>query len=135
MLAKAAERDLQLRWLTEDIQTGKCRKALTKYTKIFEELMLVRGVIVRGEQLIIPEELQQDVIQLAHEGHTLGYEKTLGLLRESCWFPGMGDKVKTFVEECRPCQIANPQTEQEPLKPTLLPEGHGKLYTQTSKGQ
>ena len=62
MLAKATEKDQQLRWLTEDIQTGKCRKALTKYTKIFEELTLVKGVIVRGEQLVIPEELQQDVI-------------------------------------------------------------------------
>ena len=89
MLAEATKKDEQRKWLAEDIQAGYCHKALTKYTKIFEELMLVKDVIVRGEQLVIPEELQPDVIQLVHEGHTLGYEKTLGLLRESCLFPGM----------------------------------------------
>ena len=46
----------------------------------------------------------------------------------------MGDKVKTFVEECRPCQIANPQTEQEPLKPTLLPDGAWQIVHADFKG-
>ena len=94
MLAEATKRDQQLKLLAEDIQKGNCRKALRKYSKLFEELMLVKGVIVRGEQLVIPKELQHDVIQFAHEGNTLGYEKTLALLRESCWFPRMGEKVE-----------------------------------------
>ena len=52
----------------------------------------------------------------------LGHDKTLGLLRETCWFPGMANTVKKFVETCRPCLAAIPATQQEPLKPTMLPD-------------
>ena len=55
------------------------------------------------------------MVQLAHEGH-LGFEKTLGLLRESNWFPGMSSMVRTYVETCVGCQVADPSTSQEPLK-------------------
>ena len=41
-------------------------------------------MVVRGDQLVIPEELQPIVVQLAHKG-PLCFEKTLGLLRESTW--------------------------------------------------
>ena len=80
------------------------------------------GLVVRGEQLIIPLELQGEVIQLAHEGHQ-GQDKTLQWMRQSVWFPNMGAKVREFVECCLPCQAAQAKTETEPLKPTEFPEG------------
>ena len=40
------------------------------------------GLVVRGEQLIIPLELQGEVIQLAHKGHQ-GQDKTLQRMRLS----------------------------------------------------
>ena len=70
-----------------------CRKALTKYQQVFAELTVVDRLVLRGEQLVIPEELQLIVVQLAHEGH-MGYEKTISTLRESNWFLGMGDMVR-----------------------------------------
>ena len=77
---------------------------------------------MRGEQMVIPRKLQAAVVHLAHKGH-LGQDKTLGLLRETCWFPGMGDLVHKLVSTCRPCLAAVPGTLKEPLKPTLLPDG------------
>ena len=78
---------------------------------------MANGLVVRGEQLIIPQALQVEVIQLAHEGHQ-GQDKTLQLLRQSVWFPNMGAGVRGFVETCLPCQAAQARTETEPLKPT-----------------
>ena len=121
MLKKATAKDKTLNILMEDIQKGYCRKSLTRYTQIFDELAIVDGMVVRGEQLVIPEELQAIVVQLAHEGHP-GFEKTLGLLRDSNWFPGMSNMVRTYVETCVGCQVAEPSTGQEPLKPNLLPD-------------
>ena len=40
----------------------------------------------REDQLVIPEESQPIVVQLAHDGH-LGLDKIFGLMRESTWFP------------------------------------------------
>ena len=121
MLKKATGEDKILRMLTEDIQRGVCRNALSRYQHVFPELSVIDGMIVRGEQLVIPEDLQVAVVQLAHEGH-LGYDKTIGTLRESVWFPGMGKMVREYVESCVACQAADPRTEQEPLKPSVLPD-------------
>ena len=41
----------------EDIKLGKCRPALHRYQQVFEELAMVDGLVVRGEQLIIPQAL------------------------------------------------------------------------------
>ena len=59
----------------EDIHVGKCRPSLNRYQQIFDELAIVEGLVFRGEQLIIPQVLQKEVIQLAHEGHQ-GQDKT-----------------------------------------------------------
>ena len=108
-----------MQWAAEDIKTGRCRKGLTRYTKVFPELTEEDGVVMRGDQVVIPKELQVMVVHLAHKGH-LGQDKTLGLLREACWFPGMGDMVHKFVRTCKPCLAAVASTQMEPLKPTLL---------------
>ena len=69
----------------EDIHKGVCRNSLTRYIQVFDELTVMHGMVVRGDQLVIPVELQPIVVQLAHEGH-LGFKKTLELLRESNWY-------------------------------------------------
>ena len=122
LLRKETAKDDTLQQLMEDIRVGKCRPSLHRYQQIFDELAIVEGLVVRGEQLIIPGGLQQEVIQLAHEGHQ-GQDKTLQWLRQSVWFPNMGAAVREFVESCLPCQAAQPRTETEPLKPTEFPEG------------
>ena len=122
LLRKETAKDETLQKLMEDIRLGKCRPALHRYQQVFEELAIVDGLVVRGEQLIIPQALQGDVIQLAHEGHQ-GQDKTLQWMRQSVWFPNMGAKVREFVECCLPCQAAQAKTETEPLKPTEFPEG------------
>ena len=133
MLREACGKDKTMKMLVEDIVKGECRNSLTRYRQVFQELTIVDGMVVRGNQLVIPEELQAIVVQLAHEGHP-GFERTLGLLRESTWFPGMSSMVRTYVETCRPCQAAVPGTGQEPLKPTLLPDRPWQMVHADFKG-
>ena len=124
VLRDATAKDTKLQQLMQDIQAGagSCRKALTGFTHVFEELAVVDGVVVRGaHQLVIPAELQALVVQIAHEAH-LGADKTLGLLRETCWWPGMYAMVREYVETCVPCQAAMPHTNQEPMKATQPPD-------------
>ena len=96
-------------------------------------MAVVDGLVVRGEQLVIPKELWRHVIQVAHEGH-MGQDKTLALLRQTAWFPGMGPMVKEFVETCRPCMAATTRKETEPLKPTELPTGPWRELNADFKG-
>ena len=81
VLRNNVTKEAKMKMLVEDIQAGVCRKALTGFINVFEELSVVDGLVVRGDhQLVIPGELQPLVVQLAHEGH-MGVDKTLGLLR------------------------------------------------------
>ena len=76
LLRRKMAKDETLQKLREDISTGKCRPAHHRYQQIFEELTEVGGLMVRGEQVLIPQALQEEVIPLAHEGHQ-GQDKTL----------------------------------------------------------
>ena len=63
--------DKTLSWQMEDIVRGEYRAPLTRYTQVFDELKAVYGMVVRGERLVIPEELQASVVQLVQEGHSV----------------------------------------------------------------
>ena len=133
MMEKATNEDKEMKLLKEDIRRGECRKGLVKYRQVFDELSVVDGLVMRGEKLVVPEEMRPIVVLLAHEGH-LGQEKTLGLLRETTWFPGMGPMVTKLVESCLPCLAAVPGTTQQPLKMTELPDGPWQVVHADYKG-
>ena len=70
---------------------------------------------------VIPKSLKTNIIGLAHEGHQYA-EKTLQLLRQTCWFPGMSKQFLSYVEGCLPCNAAQAHTPPIPLEPNLLPD-------------
>ena len=82
-------------------------------------------IILRGTRIVVPEILQQRVIDLAHEGHQ-GIAKTKSLLREKVWFAGIDGAVERKVKSCMPCQVTTPETTREPLQMSPLPEGPWK---------
>ena len=60
------------------------------------------GTLLKQNRVIIPNELQHRVIELAHENH-LGIAKTIALLREKIYFVNMEAKVKVKISECILC--------------------------------
>ena len=60
------------------------------------------GTLLKQNRVIIPNELQHRVIELAHENH-LGIVKTIALLREKIYFVNMETKVKVKISECILC--------------------------------
>ena len=120
ILRRASSKDKMLQLLISYIKTqnkSDCKKHLKSYYGIFDRLTEVDGVILHGSQMVILESLQTDIIGLAHEGHQYA-EKTLQLLRQTCWFPGMRKQVLS----CLPCNAAQAHTPPVPLEPNLLPD-------------
>jgi len=76
---------------------------------------------LRGTRIVIPETLQQQTIQLAHEGHQ-GITKCKALLREKVWFAAIDKKVEEVVSQCIYCAANTPQNHREPLQMSELPE-------------
>ena len=94
---------------------------LQQYRKVWDELSILHGLIIRQDRLVIPQadlsedvgNLRQWVLELAHKGH-VGGPAAKRLLRQRLWFPGMDQMVKARTNTCAGCQPAT----ETPLKPT-----------------
>ena len=53
----------------------------TTYTKIFEELLVMDNILVKGERLVIPGKLINCTIEISHQSSGLGKLKTIQYLK------------------------------------------------------
>ena len=93
-----------------------------QYKNVAEELSVVKGVLLRGDKIVIPTSLQNKVVKIAHEGHQ-GLAKTKQFLRSREWLPRMDERVSAIVGPCVACQATVNTPSQEPVKSTELPKG------------
>lgn len=57
-------------------------------------------------QLILPKCLQEEVLRSIHEGHGhQGVDRTLQLMRERCFWPGMTKGVEQWCQNCERCTL------------------------------
>ena len=136
MIKKEIVNDKDMKLLYECISTqnkGRVKKNLKQYVGVFPELYLYNGIILKGSQILIPPAFHSEVVGIAHEGHQYA-DKTLSLLRQTCWFPKMRKCVLDYVESCIGCLAAIPQVTPVPLEPNFLPERAWKELHADFKG-
>lgn len=92
------ERDEELQKLigclektSNDPRDGEMRK----YSNVFNELAVVDGLALRGDGIVVPQELQERMVKFAHEGHQ-EILRTKQLLRAHVWFPGIAVMVEMW---------------------------------------
>ena len=101
-------------WLKSDSRDS----AISAYSKVSIDLSLEAGVLFRGEQAVVPISLQQQVLQLAHEGHP-GIVKMRQRLRDCVWWPGINNDVDRHVKHCQACLLSDKSA--RPVTPPLHP--------------
>ena len=81
-IKQAIKKEPMLVLLTQDLKTGRMSKEVggTEFKKVFGELTHTQGLLLRGDRLVMPKDLQARVIAAAHEGHQ-GEERTLRYLK------------------------------------------------------
>lgn len=102
------------------IETGEWGAGLERYEAWADLLRVVKGVIVRGDRVVIPERLRSKALARAHDGHP-GMTNTKKILRERVWWPGMDRDVEKLVEQCNPCFLNSGQSRPAPMRATVLP--------------
>ena len=122
MLRHAVQEDITLKQVLEDVLAGRMSKHTLEspYKAVFGDLTAADGVLLRGEQLVIPPSLHHDVISLAHDGHQ-GEAKTIRALRERLWFPRLGPLTKEYVRSCLGCTAASKGNRPAPMVARPLP--------------
>ena len=135
-IKQAIKKEPMLVLLTQDLKTGRMSKEVggTEFKKVFGELTHTQGLLLRGDRLVMPKDLQARVIAAAHEGHQ-GEEKTLRYLRERVWFPGMTEMCKEFVQTCHPgCTSSQPKNSPAPMVPRDTPAKPWQVCATDYKG-
>ena len=80
------------------------------------------SIILRGSRIVIPRNLREQALNIAHEGHQ-GLIKTKQLLREKIWFPNIDKIAKQIIDKCLACQANSQPNPPEPVKMSSLPPG------------
>lgn len=66
-------------------------------------------------QLLLPATLKEEVLTEVHQRHGhQGVERTLELLRQRCYWPGMTSEVANWCQTCKRCQVA--KNSQPPVR-------------------
>ena len=48
--------------------------------------------------------------------------RTIQMVREKVWWPGIAQQVEAMVKACLPCQSVAGKSTAEPLRPTMMPD-------------
>ena len=138
MIRQAVKTDKVYQDLKESIRSGikSTDPRHSPYMSVWTELAVIKGLVARGERIVIPEgrvagqpiSLREWVVDLGHSAHQ-GIDATKRLLRHRLWFPGISKEVERIVGGCLPCQASVTQNSRDPLKPSEAPtEPWDKLY-------
>ena len=94
-----------------------------------EEWREIDGVIYKEGKVYVPrnDKLRTEILRLHHDMPIGGHEgqwKTVELITQNFWWPGVTKEVKRYVEECNACQHNKNHTEQPvgKLMPNSIPE-------------
>ena len=86
-----------------------------------EEMSVLDGIVFKGDRVVIPETMQQEILKIIHASH-LGIVKCKQLARDIVYRPGMKSEIEKMVERCPECQENKRQQQNEPMVPTQTPE-------------
>ena len=71
------------------------------FEKLANELSVTSdGLVLRGRRIVLPECLQMNAINIAHEGHQ-GLVKTKRLLRPKVWFKAIDAMTERIDKLCQ----------------------------------
>ena len=105
--------DLLLCFLTETITVGwpdninDVPHALHPYHGHSNILTVEDGLILQGEDLIIPPSEREKILQAIHKGH-MGISKCQSRARHCVYWPGIKSHIKPLVESCETYQHHHP---------------------------
>jgi len=96
-----------------------------EYLPVQTELSAIGNIVLRGTRIVIPLELRDKMLILAHEGHP-GIVNMKKRLRTRVWWPGMDKQIEKFCKGCHGCQLVSQPIKPEPLVRTPLPDAPWK---------
>ena len=110
-----SEKDKDLCSIKECLLSGKWYLLENKaFLPIKHELCAVGHLMLRGTRIVIPTNLRNRVLEIAHLGHP-GIVVMKHNLRTKVWWPGIDKDAEKFCKSCYGCQLVSNPLRPEPM--------------------
>ncbi|XP_064464578.1 uncharacterized protein K02A2.6-like [Ornithodoros turicata] len=125
-IQEATSRDPALQQLAKYIQQGwpehmaDVHPTARPYFHVRSELDVTDGFVCLGQRLVIPADLQADVLRKVHQAHR-GIVAFKRLAGESVYWPTLNKDVEDLVSSCIICQSGQKANPHQPLLDRDLP--------------
>ena len=87
---------------------------------IADELSTEDGIILKGERIVIPVSMKQDILQQLHHAHQ-GIEKNKLRARDAVYWSNINSDIEQMVASCPVCQEHLSSKQKEALLPHEVP--------------
>ena len=77
-------------------------KEISPYYTYREERCMLDGLIMKGNQIVVPQLLRNEMKKLLHNGY-LGVVKMKGHARETIFWPGLNRDIENITNCCEQC--------------------------------
>lgn len=85
------------------------------------ELSIANGFLVRGSRIVVPKQMQVEILEKLHHGH-LGMTKSRERANQTVWWSGLSSEIDNYIRQCTHCQMKRPSQRSEPMVSTPLPD-------------
>ena len=128
-IRSATEQDSTMTILRNTIKSGwpekrsQVSEELKDYWNYRDELSESRGIVLKGEKIIIPLCLRKEMLKIIHSSH-LGVVKCKQRARDVLFWPQMGKDIEEEIPKCTACLECQSSNPREPLfseKPVSKP--------------
>ena len=128
VIAEETTKDVVLQEIISRIQKGHSwlprqdSTMVNKFQQIYPELMVSpKGLLLKGDRIVLPETLQENAMELAHCGSHPRHASMERHLRSHFFFHDMHHKVDNFLKKCKECAAFLSKKTMEPIKPHKVP--------------
>lgn len=119
-IIKESETDSEIVNVKKGIFSNQWDESIKSYKMFSDELCFYENILLRGNKIVIPQNLRNIVLHAAHEGHP-GIVAMKGRLRSKVWWPRMDKDVESIVRNCKSCTLVGLPNPPAPMKRRELP--------------
>ncbi|KAG8231218.1 hypothetical protein J437_LFUL005892 [Ladona fulva] len=81
---------------------------------------VLKGCILRGTRVVIPNALRQHVLQMLHKVHQ-GVVRTKALACSYVWWPKIDEDIENLIKSCLQCGVVQSNPRKAPVIPWSIP--------------
>lgn len=119
-IIECSEADQEINKVRDGLYNQNWDESVKNYKLCAEEFCFYEDILLRGNRIVIPQDLRKRVLDAAHEGHP-GIVAMKGRLRSKVWWPRIDTDVERLVKSCKGCTLVGLPNAPAPMKRRELP--------------